>query len=898
MGYQLLLQPLWLHHTAAILDDPKETLQEYILNQKLPIHDPKPFILPRESNAANLYYAPLGTANTTLVAERDPVTGQILEFIEVELEDAECTAKNSMSMRRAPVRPEQATRGSAANFPFWPGGFDEPAKQIESLSLDNSDFEKNLLTVAPGFSNGLELNTEIQSSSDAKCTNESVDLLSIVEDEHNVLGMWSNNDTATKETTTSQFKYDDELDEIMLETPTAAPVLDISRTRKPKVQSMEYAEWVDITQPVRDFEQQVPELAHQYPFELDTFQKQAIIKLENHNHIFVSAHTSAGKTVVAEYAIALSQKHMTRTIYTSPIKALSNQKYRDFKKTFDDVGIITGDIQINPSSACLIMTTEILRSMLYCGSEVTRDLEYVIFDEVHYITDIERGHVWEEVLILLPDHVNIIMLSATVPNALKFSNWVGLTKRKKVYVISTSKRPVPLKHYLYTGHNAETKKELFLIVDDNGRFLTKGYSDAKTAKMNQQQKQKNKANPRTGGGGGGGAAGGGGGHSNKKPSNSNQQSKPAQGSGSSGGGRSHGPHFIHPKHEAQIWLTLIDLLKKNDELPIIAFTLSRAKCDQYVKSLESLNLTTGAESGAIRTFFNKCISKLKPEDRIIPQVLMLQDSLVRGIGVHHSGILPILKEVVELLFQRGHVKLLFATETFSMGVNMPARTVVFDSYKKHDGKELRPILPAEYTQMAGRAGRRGLDKNGTVIMLCKSDVPNDIILKTMITGQPKNLESKFRLMYAMILNLFRVESVSVEDMMSHSFKEFETQSTKPDTLAELEKFELQMSKIPELGAHMEPLCRFFDCAYEYITTYQRFMNRLAANKSLNLKPGKLIYISHGKYYNRFAIFLSALSPPTKPFYNVLILDNNDDATDDIHTATESITRVVSFIVCL
>lgn len=858
------------------------TLLEYIVDQKLPIHDPKPFILPRESNARNLYHAPLGTASTTLAADRDPITGHILEFIEVNLEDAECTAKNSMSMRRAPVRPEQATRGSATNFPFWPGGFDEPAKQIESLKLDNSNFDRNLLSVAPGFSEGLEFNTVIDGGveTNVKESNESVDLLSIVEDEHNVLGMWSNIATTMKKAAPNQFEYNEELDEIILKTPITAPVLDISRTRKPKVESMEFAEWVDITQPVKDFEKQVPELAHTYPFELDTFQKQAIIKLENHNHIFVSAHTSAGKTVVAEYAIALSQKHMTRTIYTSPIKALSNQKYRDFKKTFDDVGIITGDIQINPSSACLIMTTEILRSMLYCGSEVTRDLEYVIFDEVHYITDIERGHVWEEVLILLPEHVNIIMLSATVPNALKFSNWVGMTKRKKVYVISTSKRPVPLKHYLYTGHNSDTRKELFLIVDDDGHFLTKGYTDAKAAKEKQQQKQKNKSGVRSGG------------HSNHKASDNKSSSRSG-----GGGSRSHGSNFLHPKHEAQIWLTLIDLLKQNDELPIIAFSLSRAKCDLYVKTLESLSLTTGSEAGAIRTFFNRCLSKLKPEDRIIPQVLMLQESLARGIGVHHSGILPILKEVVELLFQRGFVKLLFATETFAMGVNMPARTVVFDSYKKHDGKELRPILPAEYTQMAGRAGRRGLDKHGRVILLCKVDVPQDILLKTMITGQPKNLESKFRLTYAMILNLFRVESVSVEDMMSHSFKEFETQSTKPDTIAQLLEFEQQMSKIPQLGPHMEPLCKFFDYAHEFILTYQRFMMRLTAAKALSFKAGRLIYISHNKYHNRFAIYLSAISPATKPLYNVFILDN-DANNDDIDNAVETFNRVVSFCIFL
>ena len=210
----------------------------------------------------------------------------------------------------------------------------------------------------------------------------------------------------------------------------------------PKCLFLEILNLIPFSEPIKNFYERVQDMAHQYPFELDTFQKQAIIKLEEHNHVFVAAHTSAGKTVVAEYCIALSKKHMTKSIYTSPIKALSNQKYRDFKVTFGDVGLITGDIQIDPTANCLIMTTEILRSMLYCGSDVTRDLEYVIFDEVHYINDSDRGHVWEEVLILLPDHVCIVMLSATVPNTLEFANWVGKTKRKKVYVISTAKRPV------------------------------------------------------------------------------------------------------------------------------------------------------------------------------------------------------------------------------------------------------------------------------------------------------------------------------------------------------------------------------------------------------------------------------------------------------------------------
>ena len=162
-----------------------------------------------------------------------------------------------------------------------------------------------------------------------------------------------------------------------------------------------------------------------YPFELDIFQKEAVYHLERNESVFVAAHTSAGKTVIAEYAIALAKKHMTRAIYTSPIKALSNQKFRDFKNMFGEVGLITGDVQINPEASCLILTTEILRSMLYKGADLIRDVEWVIFDEVHYVNDLERGVVWEEVIIMLPSHVNLILLSATVPNYMEFADWVG-----------------------------------------------------------------------------------------------------------------------------------------------------------------------------------------------------------------------------------------------------------------------------------------------------------------------------------------------------------------------------------------------------------------------------------------------------------------------------------------
>ena len=195
-----------------------------------------------------------------------------------------------------------------------------------------------------------------------------------------------------------------------------------------------------------NFNQLVQDPALHFPFELDDFQKRAVYRLEQGNCVMVAAHTSAGKTLVAEYAIALSRRHMTKTIYTSPIKSLSNQKYRDFKLKFGDVGMLTGDVQLNKDASCLIMTTEILQQMLYNDSSRIADVEWVIFDEVHYINDEQRGSVWEEVIIKLPDTVSIVMLSATVPNYLEFAQWVGRVKQKKIYVQYTQERPVPLQH--------------------------------------------------------------------------------------------------------------------------------------------------------------------------------------------------------------------------------------------------------------------------------------------------------------------------------------------------------------------------------------------------------------------------------------------------------------------
>ncbi|XP_052441008.1 helicase SKI2W-like isoform X2 [Carassius gibelio] len=710
----------------------------------LPVHDVDDAfhkflkISTRGREVDSLLHCSLSPLHSGLSVVRDPTTGMLLDFTEVLLEDTALSAKNSLSLQRPPGPPSESLRGSNTNYPFLPAGMEElTLEQIKKKSEleEDIDFEKDLLTVPPGLKAGVDF-----SDKDAKSTKTEVNLLSLLSTFDDVIdALPEEKEGVSQKEETVKLPRTNSLEDLGIkdsaDSQPSATTVRLSEQKK-KVQQEDKGDdrkWavpVDISSPCDDFYKRIPDPAFKYPFELDVFQKQAILRLEAHDSVFVAAHTSAGKTVVAEYAIALSQKHMTRTIYTSPIKALSNQKFRDFKTTFGDVGLLTGDVQLSPESSCLIMTTEILRSMLYNGSEVIRDLEWVIFDEVHYINDAERGVVWEEVLIMLPEHVSIILLSATVPNAVEFSEWIGRIKKRPIYVISTVKRPVPLEHYLYTGNSTKTQKELFLLLDSTGHFLTKGYYAAVDAKKE-------------------------------------RTSKHAQ----SFGTKNVSQHNTTASQDRAVWQTLLNYLSQRQQTPVVAFTFSRTRCDENARSLTSLDLTSSIEKSEIHSFLQKSLTRLRGGDRQLPQILSMRDLLKRGIGVHHSGILPILKEIIEMLFSRGLVKVLFATETFAMGVNMPARTVVFDSIRKHDGTGFRNLLPGEYIQMAGRAGRRGLDATGTVIILCKAGVHEMGDLHAMMLGKPTVLQSQFRLTYTMILNLLRVEALRVTDMMKRSFSE-------------------------------------------------------------------------------------------------------------------------------
>lgn len=424
------------------------------------------------------------------------------------------------------------------------------------------------------------------------------------------------------------------------------------------------------------------------------------------------------------------------------------------------------------------------------------------------MNDAERGVVWEEVIIMLPEHVNLVLLSATVPNVLEFADWVGRTKRKVVHVTGTTRRPVPLEHSMYYGGQ-------FYTICTAEKYDPTGYKRAKDAQNKKtaapQTKAEAKAALPTGRGDGGGRGGRGGGPG-RGPARSHRPSGAPGGVGSGGGGASGAPQLRSEKSQ---WNQLIADLKKKDLLPMVAFCFSKKRCDALADTLRSLDMTTAAEKSEIHIFCDRALARLKGSDRELPQVLRLREMLKRGVGVHHAGLLPIVKEIVEMLFCRGVIKVLFSTETFAMGVNAPARTVVFQSLRKHDGRQFRTLFPGEYTQMAGRAGRRGLDAVGTVIIACWDALPEETDIRRLLTGAATKLESQFRLTYSMILNLLRVEDLKVEDMLKRSFAEFHAQRAQPEVQEALHRGQQALRRLRARPWPQSPLGTTRDAVEEY-----------------------------------------------------------------------------------
>tara|TARA_Y100001970_G_C14250933_1_gene871824 strand:+ start:2784 stop:5252 length:2469 start_codon:yes stop_codon:yes gene_type:complete len=482
-----------------------------------------------------------------------------------------------------------------------------------------------------------------------------------------------------------------------------------------------------------------------YPFELSDFQKYALDAIIENNHILITAHTGSGKTLPAEFAIEYFHKLNKKVIYTSPIKALSNQKFHEFTKKFPHIsfGILTGDIKFNPSADVLIMTTEILRNTLLhkkinASKEILQfdmdfdtELAAVVFDEIHYINDADRGKIWEESIMLMPEHVQLIMLSATIDQPEKFASWIETTKNlqqnlnKQVYLANTNHRVVPLKHFCFNSlpqgplkliKDKEFKQflEKFLdkpipIKDDKNCFYDTNYVRIK--KMKEHCKKAN--------------------------------------------------IYVKPPF---VFNNLVSYLHKNNMLPAIFFVFSRKLVEKYARMI-NINIIDYDDDypATIRHKCNKIIRKLPNHEEYLnlPEYEDIVRLVEKGIAIHHSGILPIFREMIEILFGEGHIKLLFATETFAVGINMPTKTVVFNNFEKFNGNHMRLILPHEYTQMAGRAGRRGLDTIGYVIHCTNLfALPSMEEYKNLLNGPPQKLTSKFKTTFNLILQLCNTNNES------------------------------------------------------------------------------------------------------------------------------------------
>ncbi|KAG2560631.1 hypothetical protein PVAP13_8KG080900 [Panicum virgatum] len=562
------------------------------------------------------------------------------------------------------------------------------------------------------------------------------------------------------------------------------------------------------------------EMAKEYPFKLDPFQSVSIACLERNESVLVSAHTSAGKTVVAEYAIAMAFRDKQRVIYTSPLKALSNQKYRELSQEFTDVGLMTGDVTLQPNATCLVMTTEILRAMLYRGSEVIKEVAWVIFDEIHYMKDRERGVVWEESIIFLPPAIKMVFLSATMSNATEFAEWICSLHKQPCHVVYTDFRPTPLQHYVFPIGGSG----LYLVVDENGQFREDNFGKLQDS----FSKQNNQLDGRKGGG----------------PKASGRIAK---------GGSASGNSDIY---------RIVKMIMERKFQPVIIFSFSRRECEHHAMSMSKLDFNTEDEKECIEQVFRNAISCLVEEDRSLPAIELMLPLLKRGIAVHHSGLLPIIKELVELLFQEGLVKALFATETFAMGLNMPAKTVVFTSVKKWDGDTNRYIGSGEYIQMSGRAGRRGKDERGICVIMIDEKMEMSVI-KDMVLGKPAPLVSTFRLSYYTILNLMsRVEGqFTAEHVIRNSFHQFQYEKALPEIVQKITRLENEATLLDSSGE--TDLAEYHKLGLDISELEKKIMSEMIRPERalLYLVPGRLVKVRDGSTDWGWGVVVNVVKKP-------------------------------------
>jgi ATP-dependent RNA helicase HelY len=471
-------------------------------------------------------------------------------------------------------------------------------------------------------------------------------------------------------------------------------------------------------------EAQIDQFGVLFPFPLDDFQREAIRTLLHGDSVMVAAPTGTGKTVVAEFGIYESFRRAGKVIYTTPIKALSNQKFRDLRAIYgNEVGLLTGDVTENRDARVVVMTTEVLRNMLLQTPWDLDLVDCIIFDEIHFLADPERGTTWEEAIILCPEHVQLICLSATVTNADEIAAWISRTHRP-IRLITHTQRAVPLALYYFVDG------ELHRSVDHNGTLI-KDFANV-GGELRRQARR---------------------GGSNRRL----QERETAE--------------MDEPQPRE-----IVDELAKRDMLPAIYFLFSRNDCQAYAERLALMrpHLVSDEQAIRIESTIASYLAAMRPEDHDLEQVRAVTSLARRGLGFHHAGLLPVLKQLVEVLFSRGLMQVVFATDTLALGVNMPARTVVIGRMTKWDGRRRRILISNEFQQMAGRAGRRGMDAFGHVVVPYSPWITFREMLE-VATGPLQPVRSAFAVRYNTVLNLWDPpHGDRVRAMLQQSLAQFQT----------------------------------------------------------------------------------------------------------------------------
>ncbi len=533
-------------------------------------------------------------------------------------------------------------------------------------------------------------------------------------------------------------------------------------------------------------------------YQLDKFQVDACVHLQNDKSVLVAAPTSAGKTVVGLFAVYLALSKQSRCFYTTPIKALSNQKFSEFVDEFgaENVGLLTGDNSINGDAPVVVMTTEVLRNMLYEGRNLT-DLSHVVMDEVHYLADRSRGAVWEEVIIHLPEHVKVVALSATVSNAEEFGDWLAAV-RGDTQIVVEEHRPTPLHQHVIVKDGLV---DLFSQDEVNRELLRLWQNEKSTEKFSRGRNRF---------------------HSRLTPSR----------------------------------IAVIDELERNDLLPSITFIFSRNGCNEAVNECLSagLRLTTREEQLEIRGIVDQIFQDAALEELQSLGYASWREGLERGIAAHHAGLLPAFKEVVEQLFQKGLVKVVFATETLALGINMPARSVVLEKLVKWNGSVHAPITPGEYTQLTGRAGRRGIDFEGHAIVVWHKELDPGS-LAGLASARTYPLKSSFRPSYNMAVNLIAEFGIAKsKELLGSSFAQFQADRSVVGIVTQIKRNQEALSgyhdsmecHLGDFRSYMELRKRITEIEKENSREYSRTKRSQAIDFLLELRRGDVISFEDGK----------------------------------------------------